>query len=125
MKLVFKAYSLIIETSQFQTLYFVIPMFFAKTARMKTCISKSHSSSDIFRLATTVRNNPILGDLNTTGTSKLDWRHFEHNKIDRNELQIHKNLQKGTGTKTTEDLTILKILTKQDRRYSDPKARNG
>ena len=35
------------------------------------------------------------------GTSKLDWRYFENNKVDRNELQVRKNLHKGTGTKTT------------------------
>ena len=35
------------------------------------------------------------------GTSKLDWRYFEHNKVERNELQILKNLRKGTGTKIT------------------------
>ena len=40
--------SLSIETLQFQTPDFVIPMFFAKTARMKICIKRSHSSSDIF-----------------------------------------------------------------------------
>ena len=34
--------------------------------------------------------NPILSDLNTLGTSKLDWRYFEHNEIDRNEPQIRK-----------------------------------
>ena len=38
------------------------------------------------------------------GTSKLDWRYLEHNKIDRNELQIRTNSQKGTGTKIAEKL---------------------
>ena len=33
------------------------------------------------------------------GTSKLDWRYFDHHKIDRNELQVRISLQKGTGTK--------------------------
>jgi hypothetical protein len=37
-------------------------------------------------------------------TSKLGWRHFEANKVDRNELQICKNSQKGTGTKMAEKL---------------------
>ena len=38
------------------------------------------------------------------GISKLERRYFGHNKIDRNELQIHKNSQKGTGTKMAEKL---------------------
>ena len=45
-------------------------------------------------------SDPILGDLNSPETS--NWTggtYFEHNKIDRNELQIRKNSQKGTGTK--------------------------
>ena len=33
------------------------------------------------------------------GTSKLDWRYFEHYKVDRNELQVRIYLHKGTGTK--------------------------
>ena len=48
--------------------------------------------------------NPVLSDFITPGTSKLDWRCFEHNKIDRNELKIHKNSQKGTETKMAEKL---------------------
>ena len=48
--------------------------------------------------------NPQLSDLKGPGTSKLNWRYFEHNKVDRNELQIRKNLHKGTGTKMTEKL---------------------
>jgi hypothetical protein len=48
--------------------------------------------------------NPILSNLNTTRTSKLSWRYFETYKIDRNELQICKNSQKGTGTKMAEKL---------------------
>ena len=39
-----------------------------------------------------------------TGTSKLDWRSLEHNKIDRNELQVRTISQKGTGTKIAEKL---------------------
>ena len=54
--------------------------------------------------SSTVKDNPQLSDLNGPGTSKLDWRYFEHNKVDRNELQIRKNLHKGTGTKITEKL---------------------
>ena len=45
-----------------------------------------------------------LSDLKGPGTSKLDWRYLEHNKIDRNELQIRTNSQKGTGTKMAEKL---------------------
>ena len=50
----------------------------------------------------TVGINPILSEPQGPGTSKLDWRYLEHNKIDRNELQIRTNSQKGTGTKMTE-----------------------
>ena len=34
----------------------------------------------------TVGINLTLSDLKGPGTSKLDWMHLEHNKIDRNEL---------------------------------------
>ena len=47
----------------------------------------------------TVGINPILSDFKGPGTSKLDGRYLEHNKIKRNELQICTNSQKGTGTK--------------------------
>ena len=40
----------------------------------------------------------------TPRTSKLGWRYFETNKIDRNKLQIRNNWQKGTGTKMIEKL---------------------
>ena len=43
----------------------------------------------------TVKDNPQLSDLKGPGTSKLDWRYFEHNK--------------GTGTKMTEKLNNLTI----------------
>ena len=59
------------------------------------------------RWNSTVKDNPQLSDLKGPGTSKLDWRYFEHNKVDRNELQIRKNLHKGTGTKMTEKLNNL------------------
>ena len=55
-------------------------------------------------LISTVGINPRLIDLKGPGTSKLDWRYLEHNKIDRNELQIRTNSQKGTGTKIAEKL---------------------
>ena len=55
-------------------------------------------------LSITVGINPTLSDLKGLGTSKLDWRYLEHKKIDRNELQIHTNSQKGTGTKIAEKL---------------------
>ena len=48
--------------------------------------------------------NPRLSDLKGPGTSKLDWRYLDHDKIDRNELQIRTNSQKGTGTKMAEKL---------------------
>ena len=47
--------------------------------------------------------NPTLSDLKGPGTSKLEWREFGHNKIDRNELQIRKHSQKGAGTKMAEN----------------------
>ena len=58
----------------------------------------------------TVGINPILSDLNTPRTSKLAWRYFEANKIDKNELQICKNSQKGTGTKMAEKLNNFENL---------------
>ena len=36
----------------------------------------------------TVKDTPQLSDLKEPGTSKLDWRYFVYNKIDRNELQV-------------------------------------
>ena len=48
--------------------------------------------------------NFILSDSQGPGTSKLDWRYLEHNKIDRNELQIRTNSQKGKGTKIAQKL---------------------
>ena len=52
----------------------------------------------------TVGINPRLIDLKGPGTSKLDWRYLEHNKIDRNELQVCTNSQKGTRTRIAEKL---------------------
>ena len=51
--------------------------------------------------------NPRLSDLKGPGTSKLDWRYLDHDKIDRNELQIRTNSQKGTRTKMAEKLNNL------------------
>ena len=52
----------------------------------------------------TVKETPQLNDLKGPGTSKLDWRYLEYDKIDRNELQIRTNSQKGTRTKIAEKL---------------------
>ena len=52
----------------------------------------------------TVGINPTLSDPFTPRTSKLGWRYFEANKIDRSKLQICTNRQKGTGTKMAENL---------------------
>ena len=60
--------------------------------------------SDRLVCNTTVGINPTLSDLQGPGTLKLYWRYLEHNKIDRNELQIRTNSQKGTGTKIAEKL---------------------
>ena len=57
--------------------------------------------------ASTVKDNPQLSDLKEPGTLKLDWRYFEHNKVYRNDLQVRKNLHKGTGTKMAEKLNNL------------------
>ena len=43
------------------------------------CIS---TVSDLYRLTP----NYSPSDLKGPGTSKLDWRYFEHNKVDRNEF---------------------------------------
>ena len=51
-----------------------------------------------------MKDNPQLSDLKVPGTSKLDWRYFEHNKVDKNELQIQKNLHKDTVTKMIEKM---------------------
>ena len=59
----------------------------------------------VFSIVTsTVGINPKLSDPFTPRTSKLGWRYFEANKIDRNKLQIRTNWQKGTGTKMAEKL---------------------
>ena len=55
----------------------------------------------------TVGINPRLSDLKGSETSNLDWRYLDHNEIDRNELQIRTNSQKGTGTKMAEKLNNL------------------
>ena len=55
----------------------------------------------------TVGIYPILSDLNTPHTSKLGWRYFEVNKIDKNELQIR---TKGKGAKIAEKLNNFKKL---------------
>ena len=59
---------------------------------------------------------PILSDLNTPHTSKLGWRYFEVNKIDKNELQIRKSLQRGTGTKMAEKLNNFEKFEKIERK---------
>ena len=69
-----------------------------KDAKLTTCSSLAAQGYS------TVGINPRLSDLKGPGTSKLDWRYLEHNKIDRNELQIRTNSQKGTGTKIAEKL---------------------
>ena len=54
-----------------------------------------------------MKDNPQLSDLKGLGTSKLGWRNFEHNIVDRNELQVRIYLYKGTGTKMTDKLNYL------------------
>ena len=55
----------------------------------------------------TVKDNPQLSEPQGSGTSKLDWRYFEYNKVDMKELQVCKSLHKGTGTKMAEKLNNL------------------
>jgi hypothetical protein len=64
--------------------------------------------------------NPILSDLKRPGTSKLEWKYFGHNKIDRNELQICKNSQKGTGTKMAEKLNNFEIFKRKEKHNFQP-----
>ena len=59
--------------------------------------------------------NPRLIDLKGPGTSKLDWRYLEHNKIDRNELQIRTNSQKGTETKMAEKLNNFEKFERKEK----------
>ena len=61
-------------------------------------------------LPSTVGINPRVSDLKGSETSNLDWRYLYHNKIDRNELQIRTNSQKGTGTKMAEKLNNLEKI---------------
>ena len=42
-------------------------------------------------ITSTVGINPTLSDPFTPRTSKLGWRYFEANEIDRNKLQIRTN----------------------------------
>jgi hypothetical protein len=55
----------------------------------------------------TVKDNPQLSEPQGPWNSKLDWRYFEHNEVDRNELQVRKSLHKGKGTKMAEKLNNL------------------
>ena len=75
-----------------------------------------HQGSRIsFNLASTVGINPRLSDPLTPRTSKLGWRYFKANKIDRNKLQIRTIWQKGTGTKMAEkNEQFWKIWKKKD-----------
>ena len=54
-----------------------------------------------------MKDTPQLSDLKGPGTSKLDWRYFDHHKSDMNELQVRISLHKGTGTKMTDKLNNL------------------
>ena len=58
---------------------------------------------------------PIQSDLNTLRTSKLGWRYFEVNKIDKNELQIRKSSQRGTETKMAEKLNNFEKFVKKEK----------
>ena len=62
--------------------------------------------------------NPRLSDPLTPQTSKLGWRYFQANKIDRNKLQIRTNWQKGTGTKIAEKLNNFEKFEKKKNQIS-------
>ena len=51
------------------------------------------------RKISTVGINPTLSDPFTSQTSKLGWRYFEANEVDRKK----NSRQKGTGTKMAEN----------------------
>jgi hypothetical protein len=69
-------------------------------------------------ISITVGINPRLSDSHTR-TSKLSWRYFEAHKIDSNKLQIHTNLQKGTGTKMAEKFKKFKKFEKKKKKKKD------
>jgi hypothetical protein len=50
----------------------------------------------------------------------LGWRYSEANKIDRNKLQICKNLQKGTGTKMAEKLKNFEKFDRKKIKFTLP-----
>jgi hypothetical protein len=72
----------------------------------------------MFLCSNTVGINPTLSDPKVPGTSKLDWRYLEHDKIDRNELQIRTNSQKGTETKMAEKLNNFKKYERKKNQIS-------
>ena len=57
------------------------------------------------RKISTVGINPTLSDPFTSQTSKLGWRYFEANEVDRKK----NSRQKGTGTKMAENFERKKI----------------
>ena len=61
-----------------------------------------------------MKDTPQLSEPQGPGTSNLDWRYFEHNKVDRNELHIRKNSQKGTETKMAEKLNNFEKFEKKN-----------
>ena len=63
-------------------------------------------------------SNQSLIEWEEAGTSKLDWMYLEHNKIDRNKLQIGTNLQKGTGSKLAEKLNNVKKFERKRNQIS-------
>jgi hypothetical protein len=54
----------------------------------------------------------------------LEWKYLEHNKVDRNELQICTNSKKGTGAKMAEKLNNFEKFVRKKFKfmsYSQPK----
>ena len=59
-------------------------IFFCNITLQQAMLSLSQCQTCIGQPLTSPSN------LKGPGTSKLDWRYFEHYKVDRNELQVHK-----------------------------------
>ena len=78
----------------------------------------SESYRMTIKITSTVGINPILSDLNTLRTSKWGQRYIEANKMDKNELQIRKNSQKGTETKMAEKLNNFEKLERKKSNFS-------
>ena len=92
-----KAISGLLNSPKKRTKLTILRIFFTQDSEFRSFFWRTNTVKDI----------PQLSDLKGPGTSKLDWRYFEYNKIDRNDLQVRIYLHKGTETKMTDKLTNL------------------